>query len=102
VVVIGAWLIALIVLSVFMPSLVRSLVSNAAMAAGATVLIVWGLWYLLFIFPTSPFSEALRQWCDERRMARVRGSASDSPSLLPPDQETTDESPIDVKGKEDE
>ena len=68
-VVVGSWLVALIVLSVFMPSLVRSLVSNAAMAAGATVLIVWALWYLLFILPKSPVADAYRNIVELNRAA---------------------------------
>ena len=46
-VVIGAWLVGLMIAAVFVPSLVQSLVSNAAMTAGMAVLIVWGLWYLM-------------------------------------------------------
>jgi hypothetical protein len=65
-VVIGGWLVVLLVVSVFAPSLIRSLVNNAAVAAGLVVLILWVLWYLLVLLPQSPVAEAFREAAAER------------------------------------
>lgn len=84
-VVVGGWLVALLAISVFAPSLVRSLVNNAAVAAALVVLIVWTLWYLLVLLPQSPLAEAVRDAAAERR-SRLAQAAASPPAVPAPER----------------
>jgi hypothetical protein len=60
----------MLLLAVFLPSLARALVTNAALAGAAVVLILWGLWYLVV---TRPRAARLQAW-----------PANDAPPVVPP------------------
>ena len=68
VMVVGLALCTVILLGVFFTSLVQAMVTNAAMAAGAIVLIIWFIWYLLVLRPKDPVVKARA----EARLAKAR------------------------------
>lgn len=96
---VGGWLIALALAAVFAPSLARSLVSNAGMAAGVIVLIVWGVWYLVVLLPRSPLADALHLASEQRRAEATAQRRQEPP---PPKPSSADgDSPSGPRGKED-
>lgn len=79
-------------------------VARPGISPVATVLIVWALWYLLFILPKSPFSEAFRKLIEEKRSARAAGPPAVKPPNVQPGRKKDDaeESPTGPEGIEDE
>jgi hypothetical protein len=77
-VVVGGLIGALVLLAVFAPSCARAVVNSATVGAAVMVLVIWGLWFLLY---TLPRSEVLREWQAARAAARVRRR---SPPPVPP------------------
>jgi hypothetical protein len=74
---VGIALVMLLLDAVFAPSVARSVVNNATVAAGLIVLVVWGLWFLLVTVPRSPV------W-QERRRARQRATTPPPTPTAPP------------------
>jgi hypothetical protein len=68
--VIGAALVVVVLLGVFSPSLARAVVNNGTAGAGAIVLVVWFLWYLLVTRPRDPDVQARREARRARRAER--------------------------------
>jgi hypothetical protein len=76
-VVVGAAVTAVVVLAVFAPSLARSIVNNATVAAAFIVLVVWALWFLLVTLPRSPaWQERRRLKAERRRLKAQRARAA--------------------------
>ncbi|NLF19702.1 MAG: hypothetical protein GX595_20920, partial [Lentisphaerae bacterium] len=82
-VVIGALFCAGLLAAVFVPSLSRACLSNAAVAAGLVVLVLWALWHLVVVRPRDPRLQARRQAREEHRDAR-RDGAVPPPMATPP------------------
>ncbi|MFT5122691.1 MAG: hypothetical protein ACI9TH_003069 [Kiritimatiellia bacterium] len=82
--VVGAALVAVILVAVFAPSLARSLVTNGAMAAGAVVLIIWAIWYLLVQRPRDPVVVARREAQIARAKAMYAAPQAAAASTPPP------------------
>ena len=61
----------MLLLAVFLPSLARAMVTNAARAGATSVLILWGLWYIVVTRPRDPRVQA-------------KGLAESAPPALPP------------------
>jgi len=84
--VIGVAAVVLLLLAVFLPSLARAMVSNAAVVAAMIVLIIWVLWYLLVTRPRDPAVQARRLAREEarRRAAEAAPPPPAGPPSLPP------------------
>jgi hypothetical protein len=94
VLVVGLALVVAILIAVFFPSLIQAMVTNAAMAAGAVVLILWAVWYLLVLRPKDPVVQARAQ----ARLERARGPRP----VVPPDLPETPEPPVEKPADSEE
>ncbi|MEM7392734.1 MAG: hypothetical protein AAF492_10335, partial [Verrucomicrobiota bacterium] len=77
---VGAFVIALLIISVFTPSFVRGLVTNGGITAGFIVVVVWCLWYLMVLRPRDPKIIAAKQAREEQLKARTTSRVN--PSVL--------------------
>lgn len=84
--VIGMIITLMLLLAVFLPSLARALVTNAAVAGAMVVLVIWCLWYLVVVRPRDPLVQARQREREEagRRLAKARLEAAAAATTTPP------------------
>lgn len=84
----GIFVVVLIGLGIFFPTLTRQIVDGRLVAAVAVVIILWLLYYLIWVRPNDPAVIARRQAIEEARLARIRarGAASVPAAAGPPSE----------------
>ena len=75
VLVIGAALVGLILLAVFLRSLALAVVNNATAAAAVVVVVVWVVWHFVVTRPRDPALQAWKRAREEARLAEALGRA---------------------------
>lgn len=93
----GAIAAALALLGVFAPSAARAVVNTASAGAVFTVLLIWGLWYVLVTLPRAPLVLEWRAARAERATRRTRGVPP--PDLAQPGAAEAQPPDIPSKGK---